>query len=220
MCSKAVLPFCLDLFRKFKLAQGNPNSAEPKNPDPPNAGFKIRRIRMTIRTIAAHHENLSLAISAFAFLVSGFSLGWNIYRDVILRARVRVSFELSQFLYASGPKDKHRLWLSAMNIGPGEVIIEMAVVRTQSALLAWFKKEESAKLMIHEHECEIDSKLPAKMPVAKKIFLSFPVGEKCILDQNPLRIGVRDSFGRNHWASVKDLKKAHRKYSEYKASLK
>ena len=176
---------------------------------------------MTIWTIAAHHENLSLAISAFAFLVSGFSLGWNIYRDVILKARVRVSFELKQFLYASGPrKEKHRLWLSAVNIGPGEVIIEMAVVRMQPALLAWFKKEEGAKLVIHEHECEINSKLPAKMPVAKKIFLSFPVGEKCILDQNPLRIGVRDSYGRNHWASIKDLKKAHREYSEYKASLK
>src|ERR1700741_2120689 len=42
--------------------------------------------------------------------------------------------------------------------------------------------------------------------------ISFPIGENCILDRNPLRIGIRDTFGRNHWAPVKDLKKAHRDY--------
>jgi hypothetical protein len=73
----------------------------------------------TIWTLAAHYENLSLVISALASLVSGLALGWNIYRDVILKARVRVRLEVGQYIIASGPRDRHRLWLDAVNLGPG-----------------------------------------------------------------------------------------------------
>jgi hypothetical protein len=50
--------------------------------------------KMLNSLLAAHHENLAIAISVLAFVVSGFSLGWNVYRDVILkalRARRRVA---------------------------------------------------------------------------------------------------------------------------------
>jgi hypothetical protein len=175
---------------------------------------------MTIWKLAAHHENLALAISALAFLVSGLALGWNIFRDVILKPRFRVRFEVGQYFIASAPRDKHRLWLDAVNLGPGEVTIEMAVVRTKPALLAWFKKEESVSLLVNESRYELNSRLPTKLMVAKKMSVSFPLEKNCILDQNPLRIGVRDAYRRNHWAPAKDLEEAHRKYSELKASLK
>ena len=171
---------------------------------------------ITIWTLAAHHENLAVTISVLAFLVSGFSLGWNIFRDVILKARVRVSFDLGQFRYTSG-HDKRRLWLSAVNLGPGEVTLEMPIVRTQPALLAWLKKEESLALVIHEYAVTSNSPLPAKLAVTEKMRISFPIEENCILDRNPLRIGIRDTFGRNHWASVKNLKKALRDYSRLRS---
>src|SRR5208283_2922760 len=98
---------------------------------------------MTFWILAAHHENLTITISVLAFVVSGVSLGWNIYRDVILKARVRVRFSFSQVVHSAGAPESPHLGLSAVNLGPGDVTLEMPIIRTQPALLAWFKKEES-----------------------------------------------------------------------------
>ena len=49
---------------------------------------------MAPRLLAAHHENITIAISILAFAVSLFSLGWNVYRDVILKPRFRVRFAI------------------------------------------------------------------------------------------------------------------------------
>jgi hypothetical protein len=106
-----------------------------------------------------------------------------------------------------------------VNLGPGDITLEMAVVRMQPALLAWLKKEEGLRLAVHEFKNGLNAQLPIKLAVAEKMMISFPIEENCILDQHPLRIGLRDTYGRAHWVPVKDLKKAQRDYSEYKASL-
>ena len=49
-------------------------------------------------------EIYALCISLAALLVSMFSLGWNFYRDVILKPRLKVTIKISK-IFEPGGKD-------------------------------------------------------------------------------------------------------------------
>ncbi len=63
-----------------------------------------------------------------ALIFAGVALGWNIYRDVILKARVRVSFAIVKF-FSHGDETiqlgESQLRIAVTNHGPGPVKIEM-----------------------------------------------------------------------------------------------
>lgn len=40
------------------------------------------------------HQWLPIAVSILLLIITGIALGWNIYRDVILKARVNVNFAI------------------------------------------------------------------------------------------------------------------------------
>ncbi|MGA8659071.1 MAG: hypothetical protein WB586_23320 [Chthoniobacterales bacterium] len=164
--------------------------------------------------LAAHSEIVTIAVSILALLVSGVSLGWNIYRDVILKARLRVRFMVSQLILPEGSVTAPFLGLNVVNMGPGEAIINMAMLKRRPS--RWFGKAALAGV-VHNLKDRYCAQLPAKMAVSETITITFPTDENCLLDTPPLRIGVQDSFGRIHWAPKRDLTKAHHDWEEYKA---
>ena len=46
--------------------------------------------------VAARHENLIMWLSVFTVGISLFSLGWNVYRDVILKPRFQVGLPIAE----------------------------------------------------------------------------------------------------------------------------
>jgi len=80
---------------------------------------------------------IALCVSALALIASFVSLGWNIYRDVLLKPRVKVTFGLNTIL---AERENHRLVqvgepilrLQATNHGPGEVVCNAAVCKLKS----------------------------------------------------------------------------------------
>jgi hypothetical protein len=170
-------------------------------------------LRMREPLIATHHENLTICISVLALALSFFSLGWNIYRDIILKPRLRVRFSVSQFLFPDRSVTPHFLKLSVVNLGPGHARVVAARARTRPFFLDWFNKE-LLSTAIHNYKDPFCAKLPAKIAVAETIDITFPIAENCLLDTPHLRrIGVEDSFGRVHWAPRKDLERSKREYS-------
>lgn len=88
---------------------------------------------MIIWMFAAHHENLTIAVSMLAFAVSLFSLGWNVYRDVIFKPRFRIRFAIDR-----GSSDSQMIFdLTVVNLGPGTAVVEAMAVKTQLATLIW-----------------------------------------------------------------------------------
>jgi hypothetical protein len=159
--------------------------------------------------IAAHHENLTITISTLALALSFVSLGWNIYRDVILKPRLRVRFGVSQFLFPDNSLTPHFLKLSVFNLGPGDARVVAARARTRPFFLRWFDEEPLATV-IHDYNDPFCAKLPAKIAVGETIAITFPIAEKCLLDTKLFSIGAEDSFGRVYWAPRKDLRRAKR----------
>jgi hypothetical protein len=164
-------------------------------------------------SLAAHSETIAILVSILALVVSAVSLGWNIYRDLLLKSRLRVNFGVSQKIMPDGSVTAPYLCLSVVNMGPGEAIVQMAMLKRRVSRFG----KVSLATVIHNFNDPFCGRLPAKVDVSNTIDITFPIDQNCLLDVRPLRIGVRDSFGRIHWASKRDLIKAHHDLEEYKA---
>lgn len=159
---------------------------------------------------------IALGLSFFAFIASFFSLGWNVYRDIVLKPRLRVEFGIKWIMQAgederlqqSGPP---LLILSGINHGPGEVVCRGAVARTGSFIRSLFR-EFPYGFIVPDHANPYCSKLPTRLAVGDEVSVVFPYDRECFLVKPPNRIGITDSFGRTHWASKKGLKLANRQY--------
>ena len=161
----------------------------------------------------------ALGVSILAFLVSGFSLGWNVYRDVILKPRVKVTFASKTLI---PHQDDPRPWptapfleLKATNHGPGEVVIDGAVARLVSFPRLLFT-EIRYQFLIPDftHPCGVTTLPTPRLAVGDQRSIIFPYEQECFLAHKPKRVGVVDSFGRTHWASRRELRSAlqqHRK---------
>jgi hypothetical protein len=69
-------------------------------------------------------EYVAIITSALSALVAVFALGWNVYRDVLLRPRIRVRYHIRRI--AGGLKDGQDIvFLSATNMGPSRVRLTM-----------------------------------------------------------------------------------------------
>jgi hypothetical protein len=166
--------------------------------------------------LATHHENLTIGLSIFAVGTSLFSLGWNVYRDVILKPRFRVRLRI-----AERPSDITRqrppepwwsrnpngawvpyLELSVVNLGPGLVVVGAAVIKVGGTV----------ERVLAEH-------LGTRLEKGERIGIMLPNSDECVLDKKLRRIGIRDTFGRVRWAPRKDLDQVRREYVEGKAKI-
>src|SRR6059036_3741600 len=80
---------------------------------------------------------VALCVSILALIGSSVSLGWNIYRDVVLKPRLKVAFGIKSMVREN---EEHRisemgrpfLELKGTNHGPGEVVCSGAIVKSYS----------------------------------------------------------------------------------------
>jgi hypothetical protein len=81
---------------------------------------------------------VALCVSILALSASFLSLGWNIYRDVVLKPRLKVAFGIKSMLredeeHRLSEKGPPLLILEITNHGPGgEVVCSGAVAKTES----------------------------------------------------------------------------------------
>jgi hypothetical protein len=165
-----------------------------------------------------HAPVAALMLSLLALVVSAFSLGWNIYRDIILKPKVKVEFGLRTTygtasdgsLVRSGPPF---ILLSGINHGPGEVVCTGAVMRRFSFVRSLFQEFPYGFLMV-DHGHEYCSALSKRLAVGEEVKIVFPHAPHTFLGNNPSRVGIKDSFGRTHWARRKDLRRACRQHKK------
>jgi hypothetical protein len=71
--------------------------------------------------------------SILALLVSAFSLGWNFYRDIVLKPRLRTHIGIMNF-FGDGRLGEPRLIVAATNLGPGSITCTNLLIRYGSFL--------------------------------------------------------------------------------------
>jgi hypothetical protein len=151
-------------------------------------------------------EQLALIVSIVSVLISSVALGWNIYRDIILKARVRVSFSVVSILHESFPERPQYLYISATNFGPGAITLNMILAK--EPLWRRILRKEKYVMITPYDTHPLSRSLPAKLEVGDMLQLLLPFERDCFLAGPFSQVGLNDYFGRNHWASRKDIVRA------------
>lgn len=154
-------------------------------------------------------ELYTLYISLAALVVSVFSLGWNFYRDVVLKPRLKTGVQISEISQA-GRKLGSFIDVSAVNLGPGAIICNGVLCAKRSWLRFLGKKPKFFYVMLPDNP--LSTPLPKRLEVGDSLSVLFQCKADAFLSENPTHVGVRDSFGRMHWAAGKSLAEAKKEF--------
>ncbi len=152
----------------------------------------------------------ALGISFISLLIASLSLGWNIYRDVVLKPRVRAGFQVSNIV-GPGVPTRTFLSLSAVNHGPGRVTCNMIHVRTAPLWRRLLRRVRHG-VIIGDWTNPLSARLPRALEVGETATLLIPYDRDCFLSTGVTDVGILDSFGRSHWAPRRDLERARAQF--------
>jgi hypothetical protein len=153
---------------------------------------------------------IALLISFGSVLVAATSLGWNIYRDVIRKPKLRVTLMVGAIVYSS--KDhSNRVVITITNFGPGKSQANMLQLR-KSSLWRRLLRRQSFAAFIHDYEDPLSGRLPAPLDVGDKVDLTFRFAPDLFLMHDFTHVGVSDPFGRACWCKGSDYREAQRSY--------
>jgi hypothetical protein len=157
-------------------------------------------------------EQYALGVSFVSVSVAFLALGWNVYRDVLLRARTKVTAYVSYVVsgeITTGPFITVRL----TNLGPGRVVLTNLVVR-RVGLWARLSKAQANATINYDHTNHFNVAFP--LTVGEQDYTSQLLNfeRECFLKFNWNRFGFMDSLNRYHYVRKKDLRELKRKYRE------
>jgi hypothetical protein len=159
---------------------------------------------------------LPVGISALSLVLASLALGWNIYRDVVLKARVVVRFTIVSIM-AGGPTELRRtaefLNIKVVNHGPGSVTIHGSAGQMSPWWRRLFRRRKHF-VILNDHTNPLNPKLPAKLEVGDSLNLFLPHDANSFLGSSATHIGVTDSFSREHYSPRKDITRARRSFRE------
>ena len=156
-------------------------------------------------------EYYPIIISTIAVLLASFSLGWNVYRDLLLKSRLRVSFLLVDIVGGDLPNPIPQISVSALNLGPSLIKLDMIHCQTSSLFRRLFRKVKHG--IITYQQTDMSWPLPCKLEVGETATFLFD-NDAPFMKNDFTHIGVRDSFGRIHWAPKKYMRLARKQIKE------
>ena len=151
---------------------------------------------------------LALLVSFISIPIALASLVWNIYRDVVLKAKVDVSFAVVFIIHETLQHRQQYLNLKITNFGPGVVNISTICVKEAEVWRLLLRKTRHAVINA-DYTNPMSARLPAKIEAGDKIELLLPYDSDCFLKSHFTHVGVSDYYGRVHWAPRQQLKKAY-----------
>ena len=146
---------------------------------------------------------VSLVISLLSIIMAVLALGWNIYRDIIMKGRVKIQF--GWYIIVDGEviiPDTIRI--SGVNHGPGKVVIKMIYWKKSSIVRRLRRTVVKGFIKLTKKPLEYSDMLPKELDVGDELNLIFP-SSAGFADLDFSHLGLGDNFGRVHWARKKDI---------------
>jgi hypothetical protein len=161
---------------------------------------------------------IALGISLIALFLSGANLGWSVFKELGLKARLRLKFNLLGIHHETFSESLTRFVFAVTNMGPGRIKINMIHLRDARWWRRLLRKEKCA-VVLHDYEHPLGGKLPYSLEVGEGMDLTFPE-DISFMSETFTHIGIADSFGRIHWASKRHMSKARKALEQHKKSNK
>lgn len=148
-------------------------------------------------------------ISGISAGVAFLALGWNIYRDIILKPKIKVRLQISEILTPGDPQEERdtKVDFTATNFGPGTVILQGIRVKTKK-----FLRKTKEGILFHDFADPLSRQFPCKLEIGEKGIFLLPYRKGRFLKDDFTKIGIWDSFSRIHWVPKKDIKRVKESY--------
>ena len=133
---------------------------------------------------------LAIVISVSSAAIAAISLGWNIYRDVILKPKAVVAVSRQNIISPGSAPSPDYIGISATNHGPGTVTLNSLILRNTSL---WKKlwRDESHAVLFHDYTNRLSDNFPKKLDAGETINLFVNYDNDCFLKDDYNNIGIR-----------------------------
>jgi len=152
---------------------------------------------------------IALLISGFSAGIALLALGWNIYRDIILKPKVKVRLQITEILTPGDPPEERdtRVDFTATNFGPGTIILQGIRAKTKK-----FLRKTKWMILFNDFADPLSRQFPCKLEIGEKGTFLLPYRKGIFLKNDFTKIGIADSFSRIHWVPKKDIKRVKKAY--------
>lgn len=148
---------------------------------------------------------LALIVSAVSLLVAGLSLGWNIYKEVALRGRVRVQLSVVNIIQ-QGADVETRVRIGCTNYGPGSV--KLMSLGCTFVKFSGGKTSTGHGMLMHGWDHPGTSQLPRTLEQGENATYLIGYSKDSFLSYDLQTVFVIDSFDRKHFASRREVQTA------------
>ena len=144
---------------------------------------------------------IAILVSLISVGVACLSFGWNIYRDIGLKPRLLVSFDVV-FLNVLNENLKY-LSISGTNLGLVPTRVNGIALKESSI---WKKLKSGG--VYPDFENPLSHKLPMKLEAGDEIQLFLSCNVDCFLKEPWTHVGLQTSFGKTYWVKPRDVNRA------------
>lgn len=154
----------------------------------------------------------ALLISSISAAIALFAVGWNVYRDVILKPKVKVRVQISEVRTPGEPVNENetRVDFTVTNHGPGIVVLNGLRSKTKK-----FLRKTRWGIMFHDYADPLTRHFPCKLEIAEQASFFLPFRKGIFLKDDFTKLGIADSFGHVHWVPKKDIKRTKESYIQH-----
>jgi hypothetical protein len=150
--------------------------------------------------------------SLLAIAISSLTLGWTIYRDAIRKPKFQVEIAVKKIFQAGHPEDGPYVFVEALNMGPIPNRIGLTFLRKSWIKRRFLDRKHGSAMVYPDYHHWATTKASTRLEVGDQANFVFPFGRDSFLKEDYLKVGVADGFGRIHWSSKRDYRKAQEKY--------
>ena len=152
--------------------------------------------------------------SILAIAVSSLTLGWTIYRDAIRKPKFKIDIGVKKIIQAGREPEGPFITVEALNMGPIPNRIGLTFARKNWLRRRVFDRERGSAMVYPDYHHWLATPASTRLEVGDQANFFFPYDKDCFLKESYSQIGVSDGFGRIHWASRSDVRKARKKYED------
>jgi len=162
----------------------------------------------------------ALIISLGALGVTICNFVWNVWSKFIYpKPKVTASISFMTVYNGDGSTGPSCITLNATNFGPAEVILYAATAKEKKGNIGTLNPLQDFPLRTDHTLGPFSGGLPKKIDVGETFAAFFTVDNDWFGENNNLvRFGFQDTFGRNHWCSKKDVSRLKKSLLENTAN--
>jgi hypothetical protein len=157
---------------------------------------------------------IPIITSVLAIAISSLTLGWTIYRDAIRKPKFRVDIAVKKIIQAGSSPDGPYVFVEALNMGPIPNRIGLTFLRKNWIKRRLLDRKHGGAMVYPDYLHWATTKASTRLEVGDQANFVFPYNKDSFLKDDFLRVGVADGFGRMHWSSRRDFRKARDKYQK------